>query len=129
MNRYPVTGCPEEVLPHLKAFVDEVVGGALVTHFFIGQTLDISRARQRHACDYLFALYVTEKSHHAVLVGDQLAGAYHSDARFDDNIVLEEEKSGGRDDHFVYLAVWTSEADSRAAGGAPGGGAGDRPEP
>jgi hypothetical protein len=125
MNRYPVSGCPEEVLPNLRAFVDEVVGGSLVTRFFIGRTLDLSAARQRHACDYLFALYVTDKAHHAVLVEDRLAGAYHSNERFDDNIVLEEEPSGSRGAHFVYLAVWTPGAESRA----PGEGAVDRPEP
>ncbi len=107
-GQLPASGSPDEILPGVRALVDDMVGAASVSTFFISRAGDLDEAHSRHTGSRLVALYVTDKPHHAVLVEDALTDAYQQNPRFDDNIILQEGDPEEPTGHVVYLALWTS---------------------
>ena len=106
MGRLPLGGQPDDVIPNLASLVGDLVGPPSVVSFRFGRTRNAAAVRETlRGGDRLYALYETDKPHHAVLVEDALARAFGTDPRLDEDVAYDDCDPADRRPCTVYVAV------------------------
>lgn len=106
MNKFPITGWPNDVLPIIIEEIKRIISNPKVIKFKIGHTNNPDRREDEHGCDKLPPLYKTRSVEHVCDVEDDLIDyfiRYTKCTNYADDERGNVSKNGY---NYVYIALW-----------------------
>jgi hypothetical protein len=102
----PLKGSPNEVLDDLEQMILEAIEGDEISQFYIGRSVDMDAAQERHGSDEIIPLYQSESADDAMEVEDSLLKTFYNhpkcenESNHGDRTIFQEPVS------YVYAAIW-----------------------
>lgn len=103
----PMKGRPADVLDDLEQIILEAIERDDISQFYIGCSMDLKAAQERHGSDEVIPLYEASSGDLSVEVAESLLKTFYNHPKCENESEHSERRLSPSGLSYVYAAIWS----------------------